>query len=378
MKNSKPLDGIKIVEISTIITASLATMMLADQGAEVIKIEQSGIGDPMRYLGTQKGGISALFANCNRGKKSIDLDLKNTECLNIAKQLISEADVLINNFRPGIMDKLGLGEKECKEINKNLIYASINGFGNQGPFASSPAYDHVVQAMSGATDIQSDAVQPQYIKTLLCDKITAYTVTQSISSALLKRERTGIADRIDLSMIDSAVFFLWPDGMMNHTLLDDDVQTLAPLTKSYNLYKCKDGFISIAALNDLQWFGIFRALGKPEYIEDEKFNSTAARSENLEEVMSLLSKFESLTTDEALTKLRNEDVPCAATTTLDELVSHPQIEANGLIKEIASNNQGRTRALRYPAKFNNQELMNHNPAPSLGEHKEEIINSLKS
>ena len=308
MNNSKPLEGIKVVEISTIITASLATMMLADQGADVIKIEQSGIGDPMRYLGTQKGGISALFANCNRGKRSIDLNLKASDDLEIAKKLISEADVLINNFRPGTMDKLGLSENECKEINNDLIYVSINGFGNEGPFSSSPAYDHVVQAMSGATDIQSDANQPQYIKTLLCDKITAYTVTQSISSALLKRERTGAADRIDLSMLDSAVFFLWPDGMMNHTLLDDDVQTLAPLTKSYNLYKCKDGYISIAALNDLQWFGIFKALDKAEYIDDERFNSTPARSENLVEVMSLLSKFESMTTDEALSKLKNEDV----------------------------------------------------------------------
>mgnify|MGYP005673378451 FL=1 len=131
-------------------------------------------------------------------------------------------------------------------------------------------------------------------------------------------------------------------------------------------------------MNDLQWFGIFRALGKPEYIENEKFNTTGARSTNLEELMSLLSKFESLTTDEALTKLRNEDVPCAATTTLDELMTHPQILANGLFKEISSENQGRVRALRYPAKFNNQEVMNDTPAPALGEHKKEIINSLKS
>ena len=321
MSYSKPLAGIKIIEISTIVTASLATMMMADQGAEVIKIEQSGIGDPMRYLGTQKGGISALFANCNRGKKSIDLDLKAEKDLEIAKKLIADADILINNFRPGIMEKIGLSEKVCKKLNVNLIYASINGFGDEGPFSSSPAYDHVVQAMAGATDIQSNQNEPEYIKTLLCDKITAYTVCQSLSSALYKREKTGIADRLNLCMLDSAVFFLWPDGMMNHTLLDEDVQTLAPLTKSYNLYKCKDGYISIAALNDLQWFGIFKALDKPEYIEDERFNSTPARSENLVEVMSLLSKFESMTTDEALSKLRNEDVPCSATTTLEELMA---------------------------------------------------------
>lgn len=207
MSYSKPLAGIKIIEISTIVTASLATMMMADQGAEVIKIEQSGIGDPMRYLGTQKGGISALFANCNRGKKSIDLDLKAEKDLEIAKKLIADADILINNFRPGIMEKIGLSEKVCKELNVNLIYASINGFGDEGPFSSSPAYDHVVQAMAGATDIQSNQNEPEYIKTLLCDKITAYTVCQSLSSALYKREKTGIADRLNLSMLDSAVFF---------------------------------------------------------------------------------------------------------------------------------------------------------------------------
>ena len=129
MSYNKPLEGIKIVEISTIVTASLATMMMADQGAEVIKIEQSGIGDPMRYLGTQKGGVSALFANCNRGKRSIDLNLKEKDDLEIVKKLISNADILINNFRPGVMDKIGLGESDCKKLNDKLIYASINGFG---------------------------------------------------------------------------------------------------------------------------------------------------------------------------------------------------------------------------------------------------------
>ena len=183
MKNNKPLDGIKVIEISTIITASLSAMMLADQGAEVIKIEQTGFGDPLRYLGTQKGGVSAIFANVNRGKSSLELDLKKDTDLNSAKKLICEAYVLINNFRPGVMEALGLSKAECKKINKNLIYVAITGFGKEGPFSSSPAYDHVVQAMSGATAIQSDGDKPQYMKTLLCDKITAYTATQSICSA---------------------------------------------------------------------------------------------------------------------------------------------------------------------------------------------------
>ena len=144
MSTTKPLDGIKVIEISTIITASLSAMMLSDQGAEVIKIEQTGFGDPLRYLGTQKGGISAIFANTNRGKKSIELDLKTESDLEQAKKLISEADVLINNFRPGVMDSLGLGKEDCKTLNKNLIYVAITGFGKEGPNANAPAYDHVV------------------------------------------------------------------------------------------------------------------------------------------------------------------------------------------------------------------------------------------
>ena len=376
MSYSKPLAGIKIIEISTIVTASLATMMMADQGAEVIKIEQSGIGDPMRYLGTQKGGISALFANCNRGKKSIDLDLKAEKDLEIAKKLIADADILINNFRPGIMEKIGLSEKVCKKLNVNLIYASINGFGDEGPFSSSPAYDHVVQAMAGATDIQSNQNEPEYIKTLLCDKITAYTVCQSLSSALYKREKTGIADRLNLCMLDSAVFFLWPDGMMNHTLLDEDVTKLPAITKTYNLYKCKDGYISIAALSDAQWFGIFRALDLPELIEDSRFNNVLARSENMLELVEALSIFESLTVKVALEKLQSEDVPCSKTISLDELMVHPQIDANNLFNAIQSIHQGQVRALRYPAKFSGNEMFNDLAAPALGEHKAEILKSL--
>jgi crotonobetainyl-CoA:carnitine CoA-transferase CaiB-like acyl-CoA transferase len=304
--------------------------------------------------------------------------LKEKGDLEIVKKLISDADILINNFRPGVMDKIGLGFNDCKKINSNLIYASINGFGDAGPYSNAPAYDHVVQAMAGATNIQADNDEPAYIKTLLCDKITAYTVCQSLSSALYKRERTGDADRLNLSMIDSAVFFLWPDGMMNHTLLDDDVVTLPPLTKSYNLYKCKDGFLSIAALSDAQWFGIFRALGLPEYIEDERFNNAFARSENMVELFKSLTIFESLTVDDALKKLQDEDVPCSKTISLDELMIHPQVEANNLFQSIESNIQGEVRALRYPTIFDGNEMFNDSPAPALGEHKQEIIESLSN
>lgn len=373
MKNNKPLDGIKVIEISTIITASLSAMMLADQGAEVIKIEQTGFGDPLRYLGTQKGGISAIFANVNRGKSSLELDLKKDTDLNSAKKLICEADVLINNFRPGVMEALGLSKAECKKINKNLIYVAITGFGKEGPFSSSPAYDHVVQAMSGATAIQSDGDKPQYMKTLLCDKITAYTATQSICSALYKREKTGEASSIDLSMLDSSMFFLWPDGMMNHTLLDNDVKTLAPLTAAYNMYECKDGSISIAAMLDKHWHGIFKAVDKPELIDDQRFSSAAERSKNFIELLELVSLFKNYTVEEMFERLSDNDVPCSTNLSLEQAITNQQVEDNYLVKEKITETQGKLRMIRYPAIFDEEKFINDKPAPKLGEDNKKLL-----
>ena len=373
MKNNKPLDGIKVIEISTIITASLSAMMLADQGAEVIKIEQTGFGDPLRYLGTQKGGVSAIFANVNRGKSSLELDLKKDTDLNSAKKLICEADVLINNFRPGVMEALGLSKAECKKINKNLIYVAITGFGKEGPFSSSPAYDHVVQAMSGATAIQSDGDKPQYMKTLLCDKITAYTATQSICSALYKREKTGEASSIDLSMLDSSMFFLWPDGMMNHTLLDNDVEILAPLTAAYNMYECKDGSISIAAMLDKHWHGIFKAVDKPELIDDQRFSSAAERSKNFIELLELVSLFKNYTVEEMFERLSDNDVPCSTNLSLEQAITNQQVEDNYLVKEKITETQGKLRMIRYPAIFDEEKLINDKPAPKLGEDNKKLL-----
>ena len=166
----KPLEGIKILELSSIVTASLATMILCDQGSEVIKVEPTGLGDSMRYLGTQKGGFSAIFANCNRGKQSLNLNLKDKNELKVLLKLVEEADVFISNFRLGVNEKLGLGREALIKINPNLIYVSITGFGEEGPLSSAPAYDHVIQGMSGATSIQSSDDQPAYIKTLIFDK----------------------------------------------------------------------------------------------------------------------------------------------------------------------------------------------------------------
>ena len=373
-----PLKGVKVLDLTSMVSGPVGAMILADQGAEVIKVEPVS-GELVRHMAATHNGVNPVFFSCNRGKKSIALDLKSQEGKEILFKLAEDADVFMQNFRPGAIDRMGFGEKAIRKINQDIIYLSISGFGNEGPYANSRVYDPVIQAISGYASVQNNN-QPDLVKNLICDKTTALTCAQGISAALFARERDPkkSGTNIDLSMLDAGLAFLWPDGMMNHTLLDDDVVTLPPLTKSYSLYKCKDGFLSIAALSDAQWFGIFRALGLPEYIEDERFNNAFARSENMVELVKSLTIFESLTVDDALQKLQDEDVPCSKTISLDELMTHPQIEANNLFQSINSDIQGKVRALRYPTKFDDNEMFNDKPAPALGEHKQEIIESLSN
>ena len=243
----KPLEGITILEFSTMITASFAAMQLGEQGARVIKVEPLNVGDPMRYIGEEKGGISSLFANCNRGKQAIRVDIKQEAGQSLIREMIKDVDVVIHNFRPGVMDKLGLGSEVLRGINPRLIYTAISGFGRQGPLANAPAYDPIIQASAGITAVQGRE-EPQFIRSLVCDKITAYTACQAVTSALFMRERTGEGQHIDLSMIDAGLFFIYPDGFQNHTLLDDDVAPQPLLIDLlYELTQTSDGAVTISA-----------------------------------------------------------------------------------------------------------------------------------
>ena len=378
MSNAKPLNGVKILELSSVVTASLATMILCDQGAEVIKVEPTGIGDSMRHLGTQKGGFSAIFSNCNRGKKSLNLNLKDQDEVKFLLSLVKESDVFISNYRPGVNDRLGLGLKALRKINSKIIYVSISGFGETGPLASAPAYDHIIQGMSGATSIQSTNDQPAYMKTLICDKITGYTACQALTAALFQREKTGETSHICLSMLDSAIFFLWPDGMMNETLLDKDVKKAPPLSSSYsNLLPAKDGFFTIAAMTDAQWYGIFNAIQKPELKKDPRFLNASARSQNMKELLQeSLFEFQGYTVEEALEALRSNDVPCSSYVSREDVINQPQVIASKTIFQMNSPHQGKMNAVSHPAIFNGKRFQVTRTAPALGEHREEILNKL--
>jgi len=334
------------------ITAAFATMMLAEQGAEAIKVEPVAAGDPMRVMGNQKNGMSGLFAGCNRGKRSIGVDLKQSEGLELVKQLVKDADVLIHNYRPGVMDKLGLSSAAMRELNPQLIYIAISGFGAEGPMKDAPAYDPVIQAQAGITASQGQG-QPEFIRNLVCDKVTAYTACQAATAALFQRTRTGVGQHIDLSMLDAALFFIFPDGFIQHALLDEDVTEQPPLSEMlYNLTLTKDGGITASAATDQQRMAMLAAIDMMHLFEDERFNALDKLLQNLEAFRALVAKrFLEFTTDEAVELLRAADVPVARCLTHQEVLAQPQLLSNGTVSEVDHPHIGKLRLVHSPIRF---------------------------
>lgn len=373
----RPLEGITVVELSTMITASLAAMMAAEQGATVIKVEPLDQGDPMRYIGSGKGGDSGLFANCNRGKRAVSVDLKQPEGAEIVRRLASDADVLISNYRPGVLERLGLGSTALRDANPRLVYVAISGFGTDGPMASAPAYDPVIQAQAGIAAVQGTD-QPAFVRSLVCDKITAYTACQALTAALFERERTGRGQHVDLSMMDASLFFMFPDGFMNDTLLDDDVAhqpLLADLL--YELTATRDGGITISAGTADQRAGVLRALGREDLAADPRFATMEALVANIDAYREeLRSAFAVQETDAILERLRAEDVPCAKCLSREEVLAHPQLAANGSIDTAVHPRMGTLRRVRLPARFHGERLEPAGHSPAHGEHTREVLREL--
>ncbi|MEH6828453.1 CaiB/BaiF CoA transferase family protein [Parasphingorhabdus sp.] len=375
---TQPLAGIKVVEFSTMITASLATMMFAQQGADVIKVEPPGIGDPMRWLGSQKAGISGLFHNCNQAKRSITLDLKAAEDLAHARQLCLQADVVIHNYRPGVMDRLGLGSEALREEKPELIYCTITGFGHEGPLSDRPAYDHVMQAMAGFMTLQGHPEGFAYVKTLICDKITAYTAAQAITAALFARERTGRGQHIDLSMLESCIAFLWPDGGMHLTLHGEDVAHGAPFADYYQLpLRTTDGAIAYAAMTDAHWDAIFDIVGRADLKTEEKYKGMANRSIHMAELAAIIaSEKPEMTSAEMVATLARQDVPAAACLSLADLPANQQVLAMGIFEQTDHPLLGPVQHVTPPARFGGSKLAPAGPSPALGEHNAEILAEL--
>ena len=374
-----PLDGYRVVDLTSNVAGPLATMILGDQGADVIKVEAPDGGDATRAGGNRRAGFTASFLNNNRNKRSIVLDLKTAGGREALLRLSAGADVFIQNFRPGVADRLGIGEEPVRAASPKIIYVSISGFGENGPYAEKPAYDPVIQGFSGLATVQagSDEVRPRLLRTILPDKLTAITASQAITAALLARERTGEGQHVQLSMLEAVLGFLWASDMGSQTFVGDEPARQEAASAIDLIYETADGYITAAALTDRQWAGLARSVERPEWLEDERFKTSALRQKNIDVRLQLTQ--EALMTRPTavwLERLTAAGVPCAPVLTRNEVIRHSQVREMGIIVETEHPKAGRLRQARPAARFSRTPAGVRHGAPSLGEHTREILAEL--
>ncbi len=336
---SGPLDGIKVIDISAVISGPMACQVLGDQGADVIKVEPPILGDITRIGGFRVGDISAMFASANRGKRSIALDLSKKEGVEVLKKMVETADVLVQNFRPGAVERMGIGPETLLAINPDLIYVSISGFGPDGPYRDWRVYDPIVQSVSGVVSIQQspDIPIPDLVRTIICDKTTALTASNAITAALFARASgKASGQHIEIPMLDAAIYWMWPDVFMGHTLWGDSVEPGPLIYQIYRLQQTSDGHLVYFVASDKEFNGLSKALDHPEWIADPRFETMKQRMvpEHFEALGALLhNAFLEFPTDVIMGRLREEEVPAAQVNSIDEVFTDPQVVNNELIVE---------------------------------------------
>ena len=374
-----PLTGYRIVDLTTMLTGPWATSILGDQGADVIKVEVPGHGDHTRSVGNRSGGLSAAFLNINRSKRSITLNLKQPRGRSVLEKLAANADVFVQNFRPGVVERLGVSEPDIRKVSPTVVYVSISGFGERGPLAGKPVYDPVVQALSGLTTIQagSDSDRPRLIRTILPDKLTAVVASQAISAALLARAGTGEGQHVRLSMLDAVLNFLWASDMGGQTFVGRPVANQAAASFIDLIYETKDGYLTVSTMTNKEWAALARAFGKPELLEDPRFKTPELRDRNVDERLSLVQEvLRTRTVKEWLHIFEAEEVPSAPALTRQQVIEHPQVIESEIIIEHEHPLAGRLRQTRTAARFEGTPPEIHRGAPRLGEHNTEILSEL--
>ncbi len=376
---SGPLTGIRVIDLSAMLSGPWAADILGDQGAEVIKVEAPGVGDHVRALRNQVQGMASMFVNINRSKRSLSLNLKHPEGVRVLRKLVGTADVLIQNFRPGVVERLGISYDDLREINHRLVYLSISGFGETGPYAERRVYDPIVQALSGLTTIQagSDTERPRLIRTVLPDKLTAVTGAQAICAALIARGRTGEGQHIRLSMLDTVLSFLWASDMNAYTFVDQPVEPEQAASFIDLIYQTADDYITVSTMSNREWQAFCTAAKRPDLLTDERFETPAKREENVDDRLAEIQKvLLQRPAAEWLEILAEHDVPCAPALRRFELLDNPQVVASGSIIETEHPIVGRVRQARPAARFSATPVTPPRGAPCLGEHNYEILTGL--
>lgn len=377
-----PLEGIKIIDLTQVVAGPVCTMLLAEQGAEVIKVELPKQGDILRHnRHFAKNEVNALALNCNRGKKSIVVDLTTPEGVELLKELAADADVLIQNFRGGVVERMGIFHEELRAANPKLITVWLSGFGQTGPWADVGVFDPVIQAASGhvAVQVNPQVPFPDVHRTILIDKSTALTSAQAISAALFARERSddGVGQHIELNMLDNALYFFWPDGGMAHTLLDEDAGPGATLYQIMSVINCSDEKLTYYVANEENFKGLFRTIGRDDMADDPTYFTAAGRASDPaipgEISAAIEAGFYALSRAEALTRLRDNDVPCGPVLGVGELHEFEQTVHNEVFHEWDHPKAGRIRQPRAAAKFSGTTNDPRWWVPELGENTDDVL-----
>jgi crotonobetainyl-CoA:carnitine CoA-transferase CaiB-like acyl-CoA transferase len=371
-----PLKGIKIVDLTTVISGPSATMLLADQGADVIKVESITAPDHARGAGYGSQTFTTVFLNNNRNKQALALDLKKPEGRQALLAVAKDADVVIQNFRPGVVERLGVAYDDVVAVNPEVIYVSISGFGETGPLSHKPVYDPIIQAVSGLATIQggSDELRPRLVRTILPDKLTGLVTAQAISSALVHKARSAEGQHVRVSMLDAVVNFLWSSDMGSQTFVDHEVSQQRAATFIDLIYETQTRYISVSAMANKQWLGLCDAVGHPEWKADERFTTPALRDRNADVRLQMTQ--DALLTDTAehwLERLEAAGVPCAPVLTRNEMIQHPQVSENQLLFEIEHPVAGKIRQARPAARFSRSSPEQRMPAPRHGEHTRALL-----
>jgi crotonobetainyl-CoA:carnitine CoA-transferase CaiB-like acyl-CoA transferase len=376
-----PLAGIRVLDLTSVVSGPLATMFLADQGADVIKIEplRGDITRHSRQSVSASGEFSALFVSTNRGKRSLSLDLKRPEAAKIMRKLAARADVLVQNFRPGTIERLGLGEPALRASNSRLIYVSISGAGESGPYAGKRVYDPIIQGLSGFADIQSDPKtrRPRMIRTIVADKTTAIFAAQAVTAALFARERTGEGQHIRLAMLDTMIAYLWPEAMTQYTVVGREGSTADPVARPDLIFETADGYITVGTISDSEWCGFCAASERPDLAEDPRFNTPGGRAANATERILLMAEIiKKHPTAEWLKRLDTNDVPSSPVLRRSEVIANEQVLARELIAEFDHPDIGLVRQPKPAARFDRTPAAIRGPAPRIGEHSAIILSEL--
>ena len=372
---SGPYKGVRVLELTSTVSGPFAGMMLADQGADVIKIEPPGIGDLARFMGTIKDGMGAMFSTLNRNKKCICLDFKNEEDLEALKKLVSTADVLIENYRPGIVKKLGIDYESLSKINPDLIYCSISGYGQSGPYKEKKVYDPLIQGTVGIPLAQNNQ-SPELIRTIIYDKVTGLTSAQAISAALYQKAIGEGGQYLPISMMESALYYNWPDLMMNYTF-DEGGVNIGELADLFEVYETNDGGVVLIIIANDEVFTKFCTVFDLSLHLDEKYNNLVSRIINKEELTIEINKVtRSLSSKELEDKMDHEGISASICNELNEVYKDPQVVEQGSITEIDHPELGIMRMPKPPANLKGQDSFPRSLAPILGYDNREVLSSI--